>query len=146
MKKKIIVIAAFSGLILITLIFSALCLMQIVSYYDCSNNEFDIGEAAGLLLFTIVGGIIVFYELDLFYTVYYFLIRTKTKIQSTLNILSHLTLIAVIARILALSFFSDSLLLFEEVPASPNDLFLIYIVLRIISFIVPIVIRFNKKK
>ena len=146
MKKKIIVITVFSISILITLILFASWVMQALSYDMYSNNEFDIGEGVFGFVLIIIGGIVVFYELDLFYTVYYFLIKTKTKIQSILNIIANLTLVVTIVRILTLSIFSDSLLLFDEVVVSPIDLFLIYFVLRIIYFIVSMNFRLNKNK
>ena len=146
MKKKIIVITVFSISILTTLILFASWVMQALSYDMYSNNEFDIGEGVFGFVLIIIGGIVVFYELDLFYTVYYFLIKTKTKIQSILNIIANLTLVVAIVRILTLSIFSDSLLLFDEVIVSPIDLFLIYFVLRIIYFIVSMNFRLNKNK
>ena len=146
MKKKIIVITVFSISILTTLILFASWVMQALSYDMYSNNEFDIGEGVFGFVLIIIGGIVVFYELDLFYTVYYFLIKTKNKIQSILNIIANLTLVVAIVRILTLSIFSDSLLLFDEVIVSPIDLFLIYFVLRIIYFIVSMNFRLNKNK
>ena len=76
MKKKII-IGIFSLLILITAIFFVAG--AIVSYnYDMDPaNGVDILEGFGAALTLIVGGLVVFYELDLFYTVYYFLIKPK---------------------------------------------------------------------
>lgn len=146
MKKKIIVITVFSISILTTLILFASWVMQALSYDMYSNNEFDIGEGVFGFVLIIIGGIVVFYELDLFYTVYYFLIKTKTKIQSILNIIANLTLVVAIVRILTLSIFSDGLLLFDEVIVSPIYLFLIYFVLRIIYFIVSMNFRLNKNK
>ena len=146
MKKKIIVITVFSISILTTLILFASWVMKALSYDMYSNNEFDIGEGVFGFVLIIIGGMVVFYELDLFYTVYYFLIKTKTKIQSILNIIANLTLVVAIVRILTLSIFSDSLLLFDEVIVSPIDLFLIYFVLRIIYFIVSMNFRLNKNK
>ena len=78
MKKKITVIAVFSVLILSTLILFAAWLMQALSYDMYSNNELDIGEGVFGLVLIIIGGSLVFYELDLFYTVYCFLIKWNT--------------------------------------------------------------------
>ena len=140
------VIAVFSALILSTLILFAVWVMQALSFDMYSNNEFDIGEGVVGLVIIIAGGIVVLYELDLFYSIYYFLIKPKTKAQSILNIFSNLTLIAALVRILTLTVFSDGLALFDKVVASPSDLFLIYVVLRIVYFIVSMILRFNKKK
>ena len=125
MKKKITVIAVFSVLILSTLILFAAWLMQDLSYDMYSNNELDIGEGVFGLVLIIIGGSLVFYELDLFYTVYCFLIKPKTKAQSILNILSNLTLLTVLVRILTLTVFMGGFTLFDKVVASPSDLFVL---------------------
>ena len=146
MKKKTIVITVFSVLIFITLILFASLLRQALSYdVAYPNGVYDLGAGVLVLVLVIVGGNVVLYEFDLFYTICYFLIKTKTKIRSILNILSNLTLVIVLARVLALSIFADGLALFDEVVASPLDLFFIYVVLRIIYFIVSIFLRFNRK-
>ena len=134
MKKKII-ICAFSLLILVTaIIFIA---GAIYSYnYDMKYYSEDKWVGFGAVVSIMVGGFFVFYELDLFYTVYYFFIKPRTKTKSILNVLSNLTLLLI--------FFSDDLAhilyihlnIFKEDWLLPITLFFIYISLRIVYIIV----------
>ena len=129
MKKKII-ICVFLTLILITAILSIV--FAIVSYnYDMNPvNGVDILEGLGAVLTIMVGAFVIFYELDLFYTVYYFFIKPKTIARSTLNILSNLSLLLV--------FFNECYKdIFSEDVIAPLIVFSIYIVLRISCFIIP---------
>ncbi len=137
MKKKIIVIAAFSVLILITAIIFTSWIMQALGFDMYSNDEFDIGEGFFGLILTVVGGTVIFYELDLFYTVYYFLIKPKTKIKSILNILSNLSLLFAIMYV-GLSIFFIGQRVYESVPIT---LLLAYVILRIVYLIVSIVLK-----
>ena len=107
MKKKII-IGIFSLLILITSII--FIVSAISSYnYDITNYPDDKWVGFGAVLTLMVGGFIVFYEFDLFYTAYYFLIKPKTIAKSILNIFANLTLV--------IMYFTDSIahFLFEYV-------------------------------
>ncbi len=140
MKKKI-VITVFSLLIFVTAII--FIVGAISSYnYDVKTLSGDIGDAKwigfGAILTLMIGGFVVFYEFDLFYTVYYFLIKPKTTIKSILNILSNISLLLVI--------FTDyiSHFLFKYVSEFFGEetiillvLFFIYVVLRIICAIIP---------
>ena len=78
MKKKII-IWVFCVLILVTAI--AFLAAAINSYlYDMDpDNGVDILVGFGAVLIAVVGGFVVLYELDLFYTVYYFFVKLKTN-------------------------------------------------------------------
>ncbi len=135
MKKKIIIVV-FSLLILVTAII--FIVGAISSYnYDITNNSEDKWIGFGAILTLMVGGFVVFYEFDLFYTVYYFLIKPKTTIKSTLNILSNISLLLVI--------FTDyiSHFLFKYVSDIFGEeiivlfaLFLIYVILRIVCVII----------
>ena len=137
MKKKII-IGIFSLLILITVIISIVSAVS--SYnYDIKNFSDDKWQGFGAVLTLIVGGFVVFYELDLFYTVYYFLIKPKTIAKSILNILANLTLVLV--------YFTDyiSHFLFEYVSETFGEeiillfsLLFIYLILRIVCIVLPI--------
>lgn len=130
MKKKII-ICAFLLLILVTVIYTAVS--AVISYqYDMDPpNGVDILEGFDAVLIIMVGGFAVFYELDLFYTVYYFFIKPKTVVKSILNILSDLSLLSI--------FFSEYYKdIFEEDVIAPLIVFFVYIVLRIVYFIVSI--------
>lgn len=102
-------------------------------------NGVDILEGFGAVLTMMVGGIVVFYELDLFYTVYYFFIKPKTVAKSILNILANLTLV--------IMYFTDSIahFLFEHVSEIFGEeilllfaLFLVYIILRIVCIVLPV--------
>ena len=137
MKKKII-IGVFSLLILITAII--FIVSAISSYnYDITNNPNDKWVGFGAVLTLVVGGFIVFYELDLFYVAYYFLIKPKTIAKSILNILANLTLLII--------FFTDSIahFLFKYVSQIFGEevillfaLFFIYVILRIVCAAIPV--------
>lgn len=86
MKKKII-IGIFSSLILITLVLS--WILAIVSWRADVQNGIDLFEGFGTIVALFFGGFTALYELDLFYTVYYFFVKPRTKVKSVLNILSN---------------------------------------------------------
>ncbi len=132
MKKKII-IGVFSTLILITAIIFVVGAISSYNYDMDPANGVDILEGFGAVLTLIVGGFVVFYELDLFYTVYYFLIKPKTTTKSILNILSNFTLLLI--------FFTDSIAhflykyiskIFGEEIIVLFALFFIYVIFRIV--------------
>jgi hypothetical protein len=95
MKKKI-VIGIFLALILATAIFFGV--MAIDSYlYDMDpKNGVDMLEGVGAFLGLVIGGFFVWYEIDLFYTVYYFLFKAKMLLKSIINILANLSLVFII--------------------------------------------------
>ena len=128
MKKKII-ICAFLLLILATVIYTVVS--AVISYqYDMDPaNGVDILKGFDAVLIIMVGGFVAFYELDLFYTVYYFFIKPKTAVKSILNILANLSLLSI--------FFSRYYgHIFEEDAIAPLLIFCIYSVLRIVYFII----------
>ncbi len=137
MKKKII-IGVFSLLIFITAII--FIVGAISSYnYDITNNPDDKWLGFGSVLTLMVGGFVVFYEFDLFYTAYYFLIKPKTIAKSILNILANLTLV--------IMYFTDSIahFLFEHVSEIFGEeiilfftLFFTYVILRIVCIVLPV--------
>ena len=137
MKKKII-IGVFSLLILITAIVFIIGAIQ--SYnYDITNNPDDKWVGFGSVLTIMVGGFVVFYEFDLFYTAYYFLIKPKTKAKSILNILANFTLV--------IMYFTDSIshFLFKYVSEIFGEevillftLFFTYVILRIACAVIPV--------
>ena len=138
MKKKII-IGIFSLLIVVTAIVFIIAAISSYNYDMDPNNGVDILEGLGAVLIAIVGGFAIFYELDLFYTVYYFFIKPKTIAKSILNILANLTLVTM--------YFTDSIahFLFEHVSEIFGEeilllfsLFLIYIILRIVCIVLPV--------
>ena len=137
MKKKII-IATFSALVVITAIVFVLAAIQ--SYnYDITNNPDDKWVGFGSALTLMVGGCVVFYEFDLFYTAYYFLIKPKTKAKSILNILANFTLV--------IMYFTDSIshFLFKYVSEIFREgvillftLFFTYVILRIACAVISV--------
>lgn len=138
MKKKII-ISVFSLLILITAIVFIIGAISSYNYDMDPSNHVDILEGFGAVLIAVVGGFVVFYELDLFYTIYYFFIKPKTIAKSILNVLSNLTLL--------IMFFTDSMahFLFKYVSEIFGEeiillfaLFLTYVILRIVCISIPV--------
>ena len=137
MKKRII-ICVFSILILITAIVFIIGAIQ--SYnYDIINNPDDKWVGFGSVLTLMVGGFVVFYEFDLFYTAYYFLIKPKTKTKSILNMLANFTLV--------IMYFTDSIshFLFKYVSEIFGEevillftLFFTYVILRIACAVIPV--------
>lgn len=128
MKKKIL-IGVFLLLISITVIGFMAAAIESYHYDMDPANGVDIMEGVGAVLTIMVGGFVVFYELDLFYTVYYFLIYPKTIAESILNLLANATLLLVFFN----KYYKD---IFSEDVIAPLIVFAIYIVLRISSFIV----------
>ncbi len=129
MKKKII-IGVFLLLILITAI--VVIVSAIDTYcYEVANDDIMAGFGAAMIL--VVGGFAIFYELDLFYTMYYFFVKPKTIAKSILNVVSNLVLLSIV--------FTDSIAHFlykyvsevfgEEVIAF-LALFFTYVILRIV--------------
>ena len=129
MKKKI-VICVFLTVILITTIFFIAAAIDSYNYDMDPANGVDILEGFGAVLAIMIGAFVVFYELDLFYTVYYFLIKPKTIVKSILNILANMSLLLI--------FFADYYKnVFSEDVIAIFIVLTIYALLRISSFIVP---------
>ena len=128
-RKKIIIISIFWLLIVITSLLFIKGAIDSYNYDMDSANGVDILEGFEAVLTMMVGGFVVFYELDLFYTVYYFFIKPKTVAKSILNILSNLSLLLI--------FFSEYYKdIFKEDVIAPLIVFFTYIVLRIVYVIV----------
>ena len=96
MKKRII-ISIFLLVILVTAVFFGY--MAVDSYlYDMDpKNGVDMLEGVNTFLAIVIGGFIIWYEIDLFYTLYYFCVKPKTVLKSIINILANLSLTFVIA-------------------------------------------------
>jgi hypothetical protein len=129
MKKKIIV-CIFALLILATALIFIKGAVDSYRYDINPANGVDIFEGLGAVLTVIVGTFVIFYELDLFYLVYYFLIKPKTMAKSILNILSNFVLLLIfagnhIARLFAIT---------EEVIV-PISLFFLYVIFRIVYIV-----------
>ena len=128
-RKKIIIISIFLLLIVITSLLFIKGAIDSYNYDMDPANGVDILEGFGAVLTMMVGGFVVFYELDLFYTVYYFFIKPKTVAKSILNIISNLSLLLI--------FFSEYYKdIFKEDVIAPLIVFFTYIVLRIVYVIV----------
>ncbi len=136
MKRKIIV-WTFLIVILITAITFLVGAIDSYNYDMDPSNGVDIFEGFGAVLTLGLGGFVVFYELDLFYTTYYFFIKPKSITKSILNILSNLSLL--------MSFFTDTIArflckyvseIFEEEVIVFFSLLCIYVVLRAVYVVV----------
>lgn len=136
MKKKII-IGVFSLLILITAITFIVGAIQSYNYDMDPANGVDILEGFGAAIALVVGGFVVFYEIDLFYTVYYFLIKQKTIAKSIINVLSNLTLLLIFFRDYLAHLLYIHLNIFKEDWLLPLTLFFIYTILRIVCAMLP---------
>lgn len=138
-KKKIIIATVFLILIALTAIYTVVFSVKSYQYDMDPANGVDILEGFGAVLTTMVGGVVIFYELDLFYTVYYFFIKPKTIAKSILNILSNVSLLLVffsesVADILS-KYVSD---IFEEETIVTIAIFSIYLLLRCIYLVASI--------
>ncbi|MBR0230915.1 MAG: hypothetical protein IJQ53_01645 [Clostridia bacterium] len=128
MKKKLTV-CAFCILIIFTVVFTVI---QAVKTYNYEAAHYDILVGLGAGMTIIVGGFVVLYELDLFYTVYYFLFKPKTKTKTALNFFANLILITVFVLFLLSNMYME-LRKFEFVPML---LIVAYMVIRIACFII----------
>ena len=129
MKKKII-IGVFTLLIIITAIFFVIGAIDTYNY-EVANDDIMVGLGAAMVL--VIGTFVVFYELDLFYTAYYFFVKPKTIGKSILNVFSNLTLLSIV--------FTDSIAhflykyvseVFGEEVIVLFALFITYVILRIV--------------
>ena len=92
MKKKIIIFG-FLALIAATLALGVFYAVESYRFDMDPANGIDIMEGLGAALILIVTGLLLVYEIDLFYTVYYFFVLPKTKVKSILNICAQLSLV-----------------------------------------------------
>ena len=138
MKKKIL-IGSFLLLVLVTAVIFVAAAIDSYNYDMDPANGVDILEGFGAVLTLMVGGFVVFYELDLFYTAFYFFLKPKIIAKSILNIVSNLTLLSIV--------FTDSIAhflfkyvseIFGEEVIVLFSLFFIYVILRIICFSIPV--------
>lgn len=132
MKKKIL-IGAFLLLVLITAIVIIAAAVDSYNYDMDPANGVDILEGVGAAMLIIFGGFVILCELDLFFTVYYFLVKPKTLSRSIFMILSQLMILIVIfsedlAKLLS-KYVSD---IFGEEIIVIAPIFFLYIILRII--------------
>ena len=125
-KKKIIVVLAFCTLILATAI--VFIVLAIDTYrMEMNDPSIDILEGLGACIVVVIGGFIVFYECDLFYTVYYLFCRQKRKVKTVLVILANVTLLL----ILMYSYLSNVYMELRKYEITLLVLFAVYIVFKI---------------
>lgn len=126
MKKKIIVVLAFCVLIFATTI---VFIVSAIDAYrmDMNNPAIDILEGFDAYLIAVVGGFIVFYECDLFYTVYYLFFGQKRKAKTALVILANITLLL----IFMYSHLSDIYVELLKYEITPLVLFAVYVILKV---------------
>ena len=94
MKKKITTVI-FVLLILATVVGTFALAIDSYHYDMDPQNGVDIFEGVSSILIVIAGILIVLYELDLWYTVSYFLFRQKTAAKTILNLLANMTFLSV---------------------------------------------------
>ena len=131
-KKKRIIICTFLLLIFATAIYTVVSAIDSYQYDMNPANGVDIMEGFGAALIMMVGGFVVLYELDLFYTVYYFFIKPKTKTKSILNVLSNVSLLL----IYGYAIISDRFMPLRVLEILPFVLFFAYMVLRTIYCVI----------
>ena len=132
MKKKITTVI-FVLLILATVVGTFALAIDSYHYDMDPQNGVDIFEGVEAVLILIIGGFVVLYELDLWYTVHYFLFREKTLAKSVLNLLSNLTFLSVF---LCTLFESNSPSV-KPMECALLLLCFLYIILRTIYFTFP---------
>lgn len=125
--KKIIIYTFCLGLILCTVILSVAAAVSSYSY-DINNNA-DVLEGFGAVIYLMLGAFFVLYETDFFCTVHYFIFKPKTKLKTVLNILSNLSLLILFIYGYLIEVYTE--LRKYESPLLAVALFLAYIILRI---------------
>lgn len=131
--KKIIIVSIFLVIIAITAIYTIIGAIKSYNYDMDPANGIDIMEGVGAAMLIVLGGFVIFYEFDLFYTVYYFFFKPKTIVRSIINILANVCLLLVffseyVAK--ALSIGEEGIVLFAFLGA--------YALLRLVYFMISI--------
>ena len=132
MKKKLL-IGAFLLLVLITAIVFIIGAVDSYRYDMNPANGVDILEGVGAAMLIVIGGSIILCELDLFFTVYYFLVKPKTLPKSIFMILSQLMLLLVITSGSLAKFLSQYVSdVFKEETIVIVPIFFFYVILRLV--------------
>lgn len=126
--KKIIVSLIFCTLILATMIYFIVSATE-TQRAESKDPAIDILEGLAATIVVVVGGFIVLYECDLFYTVYYLLFRQKRKAKTVLVILANVTLIM----IFIYSYLSARYMGLRKYEIIVFILFSVYIVFKVIA-------------
>ena len=132
MKKKIL-IGAFLLLVLVTAIVFLAGAIKSYNYDMDPANGVDIFAGFGAAMLIIVGGLVVLCEIDLFITVYYFLIKPKILSKSIVMILSQLMIFLVIFSEDLAKFLSKHVSdVFREEIIVIGPIFILYVILRFV--------------
>lgn len=127
-NKKIIVSLIFCVLIFATMIYFIVS-AAVTQHAESKDPAIDILEGLAATIVVVVGGFIVLYECDLFYTVYYLLFGQKRKAKTVLVILANITLIM----IFIYSYLSDRYMGLRKYEIIVFILFAVYIVFKIVA-------------
>lgn len=125
MKKKRILVCFFLALIALTAICTIVSAVRSYQFDRDPANGVDSMEGMGAAMLLVLGGFVILYELDLFYTVYYFLIKPKTPVRSVLNLFSNVSLLLVFISLPI----ANALSIHEETAVTVT-VFLLYLLLR----------------
>ena len=85
MKKKI-TIGIFVLLLLLTVIAFVVIAVNVYNSEIVDPSGFEIYEDVVAIFILIVGGFVLLAETDLFFTLYYFLVKEKTQVKSLIMI------------------------------------------------------------
>ena len=141
MKKKIL-IGSFLLLVLVTAIVFLAWAIQSYNYDMDPANGVDILEGFGSAMLIMVGGLVILCEIDLFFTVYYFLIKPKTLSKSIFMIFSQLMILPVIFSEQLAHFLSQHVSdVFGEEIIVIAPIFFLYVTLRLVC----VSVCFSKK-
>ena len=127
-NKKIIVSLIFCVLIFATMIYFIVS-AAVTQHAESKDPAIDILEGLAATIVVVVGGFIVLYECDLFYTVYYLLFGQKRKAKTVLVILANITLIM----IFIYSYLSGRYMGLRKYEIIVFILFAVYIVFKIVA-------------
>ena len=132
MKKKIL-IGSFFLLVLLTAIIFIVGAIDSYNYDMDPANGVDLLEGFGSVILIMVGGLVILCEIDLFFTVYYFLIKPKTLSKSIFMIFSQLMILPVIfSEQLAQFLFQHVSDVFGEESIVIAPIFFLYVTLRLV--------------
>lgn len=96
MKKKTIIISIFLLLIILTSVHFVIAAIDSYNYDMDPANGVDILEGVGAGMLIALGMVVIWVEFDLFFTVYYFLAKPKTKLKSIIMVVSQLMILLVL--------------------------------------------------
>lgn len=130
MKTKRIVSIAFCTLILVTMLVFAVSAIRTYRI-ETADPAVDILEDMGAAMVAIIGGAVVFFECDLFYTVRYLLFGQKRRAKTALVVVANVTLLL----ILLYAHLSDKYMGLRQFEVTPFVLFAVYLVIRVAALL-----------